>query len=103
MDQTMITIHTPIIEVPGHLIANLSAPMRRKLAVAVAGFVNKTSPDTATVEDLLSYFPARYEDRSNLVRIDELSDGLEAAVEVNVKVSGGFQVGRNRGPKQPPL
>ena len=31
------------------------------------------------------------------------SDGLEAAVEIYVKVAGGFRVGKNRGPKQLPL
>jgi ATP-dependent DNA helicase RecG len=58
----------------------------------------------ATVEDLLNYFPMRYEDRSNLIQIDELTDdGLEASVELYARVAGGFQVGKNRGPKAPPL
>jgi RecG-like helicase len=57
----------------------------------------------ATIEDLLNYFPMRYEDRSNLIQIDELSDGMEASVELYARVAGGFQVGKNRGPKAPPL
>jgi ATP-dependent DNA helicase RecG len=56
-----------------------------------------------TVEDLLNYFPMRYEDRSNLIQIDELTDGQEASVELYARVAGGFQVGKNRGPKAPPL
>lgn len=103
MAQDVIAISTPLIEIPGHLMANLSSPLRHKLAIAVATFVGKTDPAAATIEDLLNYFPARYEDRSNFVRIDELSDGLEAAVEIFVKVSGGFRVGKNRDPRQPPL
>jgi ATP-dependent DNA helicase RecG len=103
MASTSISISTPLIEVPRALIANLSPAMTRKLAIAVAGFVGKTDPAQATVEDLLNYFPARYEDRSNFVRIDELSDGVEASVEIYVKVSGALRVGKNRGPRQPPL
>src|ERR1043166_4953291 len=98
-----ISISTPIVEVPGQLLAKLSSAMVRKLAVAVADFSDKTDPAIATVEDLLNYFPARYEDRSNLVQINELSDGLEAAVEIYVKVATAARVGRNRGPRQPPL
>ncbi|MFN2501076.1 MAG: ATP-dependent DNA helicase RecG, partial [Pyrinomonadaceae bacterium] len=41
--------------------------------------------------------------RSNFISIDDLTDGLEAAVEIYVKMSGGSRVGRNRGPRQPPL
>ncbi|MFN2393644.1 MAG: ATP-dependent DNA helicase RecG, partial [Pyrinomonadaceae bacterium] len=34
---------------------------------------------------------------------DELSADLEASVELYTRVSGGFKVGKNRGPKAPPL
>ena len=98
-----LKLDTPIIELFRYDIAKLSLAMSRKLAVALAGFAGKADVDAVTVEDLLNYFPARYEDRSNLLSIDKLEDGLEAAVEIYVKVSGGFQVGKNRGPKQPPL
>ena len=98
-----LKLDTLIIELFRYDIAKLSLAMSRKLAVALAGFAAKTDVDAVTVEDLLNYFPARYEDRSNLLSIDKLEDGLEAAVEIYVKVSGGFQVGKNRGPKQPPL
>lgn len=77
--------------------------MARKLAIAVAGESAKSDLTTATVEDLLNYFPKRYEDRSNLLQIDELYDGIEASVELYTRVSGGFQVGKHRGPKAPPL
>jgi ATP-dependent DNA helicase RecG len=84
-------------------MANLSPAMIGKLAVAVAGVSNKSGPEQVTVEDLLNYFPARYEDRSNFLQISELTDGIEAAVEIYVKVSGALRVGKNRGPRQPPL
>ena len=77
--------------------------MIRRLAIAVSGFAGKTDPTESTVEDLLNYFPSRYEDRSNFVQISELSGDVEAAVEVYVKTSGFLRVGKNRGPRQPPL
>lgn len=98
-----ISLNTPLIELDRHEIANLSHAMARKLTVAVAGFAAKTDITDATVEDLLNYFPMRYEDRSNLIHIDQLYDGLEASVDLYTRVSGGFQVGKNRGPKQPKL
>ena len=98
-----LTLDTPIVEFHRHGISKLSAPMARKLALAVAGESAKSSPADATVEDLLNYFPMRYEDRSNLLQIDQLFDGIEGSVELYTRVSGGFQVGRNRSPKAPPL
>lgn len=97
------TFDTLIIELPKHRIARLSGPLARKLAIALAPISAKTDPAEVSVEDLLNYFPARYEDRSNFITIDELQDGMEAAVEIYVKVRGGFRVGKNRNPRQPPL
>lgn len=98
-----LTLDTPIIEFHKHGISKLSGAMARKLAIAVAGEASKTDLSEATVEDLLNYFPKRYEDRSNLLQIDQLYDGIEASVELHTRVAGGFQVGKNRGPKAPPL
>ncbi|MEP6704979.1 MAG: hypothetical protein ABJB34_09250, partial [Acidobacteriota bacterium] len=98
-----LTLDTPIIEFHKYGISKLSAAMARNLAIAVAGESAKSDLTEATVEDLLNYFPMRYEDRSNLLPIDQLYDGLEASVELYTRVSGGFQVGKNRGPKAPPL
>ena len=95
--------NTPILSFHEHKIASLSQAMSRKLAVAVANFSNKTDASQATVEDLLNYFPMRYEDRSNLIQIDDLTPNLEASLDLYVRVSGGFRVGKNRGPKAPPL
>ena len=97
------SLDTPILEFPRYGIANLSALMSGKLAAALTQVSDKTDPAEITVEDLLNYYPARYEDRSNFLSIDRLADGLEAAVENFVKVRGGFQVGKNRHPRQPPL
>src|SRR5687768_12619026 len=98
-----LSSHTPIVDLHKHDIAGISKAMSRKVAAAVANHAAKTLVEDATVEDLLNYFPTRYEDRSNFITIDKLYDGLEASVEIYTRVAGGFRVGRNRGPKAPPL
>ena len=98
-----ISLDTPIVKLHEHGIANISSPMSRKLAAAVAIHAAKSDVNDANVGDLLNYFPTRYEDRSNFIGIDKLYDGLEASVEIYTRVSGGFRVGKNRGPKQPQL
>lgn len=98
-----LTLNTAIIDLAMHKIAFLSASMAKKLAAAVAGQSAKSDLTTATVEDLLNYFPTRYEDRSNFITIDKLYDGLEASVEIHTNVSGGYQVGKNRSPRAPKL
>ncbi|MFN6963286.1 MAG: ATP-dependent DNA helicase RecG [Pyrinomonadaceae bacterium] len=97
-------LQTPVAELYRHGIAKLTAATSRKLAVAVAE-VTPGARDAAavTVEDLLNYFPMRYEDRSNLITVDRLYDGIEASVEINVRNAVGYQVGKNRHPRQPPL
>ena len=98
-----IRLNTPLVELHKHGVGKLSAAMARKLALAVAANFNKSDATDATVEDLLNYFPMRYEDRSNLIGIDNLYDGIEASVEIVTRVSSGFQVGKNRGSRKPPL
>ncbi len=98
-----VTLKTPLIELHTHKIAKLSAAAARKLAVSVAAFAGRSDATSATVNDLLNYYPMRYEDRSNFLGIDKLYDGLEASVELYTRVSGGFQVGKNRSPRAPKL
>lgn len=98
-----LSIKTPIQALHNFEWSNLSVVKSRKLALAVAQHANKTDIADASVEDLLNYFPMRYEDRSNMMPIEQLYDGLEASVELYVRVSGGFRVGKNRPQKAPPL
>ncbi|HEV7642839.1 MAG TPA: ATP-dependent DNA helicase RecG [Pyrinomonadaceae bacterium] len=98
-----ITLETPIQELHRYGVAKLSAFAGKKLAGAVANFADKNDSAKANVEDLLMYLPMRYEDRSNLTTIDSLYDGFEGSVELYVRVSGGFQVGKNRSARQPSL
>ncbi|MDQ3908632.1 MAG: ATP-dependent DNA helicase RecG [Acidobacteriota bacterium] len=98
-----LTLATPVIELWKHGVPRLGQAGARRLALALAAATGKHDAGEATVEDLLNYLPMRYEDRSNLARVADLRDGLEASLELYVRVAGGFQVGKNRGPKAPPL
>lgn len=98
-----LKLDTPIIELHRHSVAKLTSAMSRKLAVALAPLAAKSNVDDVTIEDLLNYFPARYEDRSHFISIDQLEDGMEAAVELNVRNAAGMRVGRTRDPRKPPL
>ena len=100
---SQLTIETPVIELYRFGIPRFGQPTARKLALALATLAGKTDASEAVIEDLLNYLPMRYEDRSNLARISDLYDGLEASLELYVRVAGGFQVGKNRSPKAPPL
>src|SRR5256714_13206719 len=99
----LLTLDTPILELAAADIPRFGQPTARRLALALAGLSGKRDAREATVEDLLNYLPMRYEDRSNLARIADLRDGTEASLELYVRVAGGFQVGKNRSPRQPPL
>ncbi|HSE20010.1 MAG TPA: ATP-dependent DNA helicase RecG [Pyrinomonadaceae bacterium] len=90
-----ISLNTRIEDLHSFKIARLGQILSRKLAAAIAHYANKASYSDATVEDLLSYLPFRYEDRSHLATIRDLQDGAEASLELTVNLSGGYQV-RNR-------
>ncbi len=100
--QMAIPADTPILELYREPAVHLSSTLARKLAVALAAYSGRPAEDV-TINDLLSYYPARYEDRSNFLPIDELSDGLEASVELMIRSSGAVRVGKNRDPRKPPL
>ncbi|HVF87001.1 MAG TPA: ATP-dependent DNA helicase RecG [Pyrinomonadaceae bacterium] len=98
-----LTLSTPVLSLPQHRIPRLGATGARRLALALANVSDKGDAGESTIEDLLNYLPMRYEDRSNLARISDLYDGMEASLELYVRVAGGFQVGKNRSSKAPPL
>src|SRR5947209_3205945 len=98
-----LALDIPLTQLAEQGIARLGAQTTRRLALALANVSGKRDASEVTVEDLLNYLPMRYEDRSNLARIESLRDGVEASLELYVRVAGGFQVGKNRGPKAPPL
>jgi ATP-dependent DNA helicase RecG len=98
-----LSLETPVLHLAEHGIPRLGAQTARRLALALANVSGKSDAGEVSVEDLLNYLPMRYEDRSNLSRIADLEDGVEASLDLYVRVAGGFQVGKHRGPKAPPL
>ena len=98
-----LSLDTPALSLHKCGIPRFGQPSARRLALALCSVSDKADAGEATVEDLLNYLPMRYEDRSNLARISDLRDGLEVSLDLYVRVAGGFQVGKNRGPKAPPL
>ncbi|MFN2492485.1 MAG: ATP-dependent DNA helicase RecG [Pyrinomonadaceae bacterium] len=85
-------LNTPVEELYKYRLAGLGQTLSHKLAVALATHVNKKDYTTAKVGDLLAYLPMRYEDRSKPARISDLTEGIEASLELYVKVAGGYQV-----------
>ena len=90
------SLSTPIGELYRYRLARLGQNLSHKLAQALGNHFGKRDKSTATVEDLLNYLPMRYEDRSNPARIRDLTDGMEASLELIVKIAGGFQVKNRR-------
>jgi ATP-dependent DNA helicase RecG len=91
-----IILDTRIDELHQYSLARLGQITARKLALALASASAGKSASDVTVEDLLNYLPMRYEDRSSLARISDLKDGMEASLELYVKLAGGYQVRNKR-------
>src|ERR1044071_3024434 len=99
MMPSAIRLNTPIEDLHKFRIARLGDQLSHKLALALASHSNKRHAAEATVEDLLNYLPMRYEDRSRPAAIRDLSDGLEASLELLVQRAHGYEVrkGYSRG------
>src|SRR5688572_24969773 len=87
---TPLTLDTPIDELHKFRIARLGQTTSHKLASALAGYHNKKNAGDTIVEDLLTYLPMRYEDRSNLAGIRDLKHDVEASLELYVKNAAGY-------------
>ena len=94
-----ISLNTRIEELHKFRIARLGDQLSHKLALALASHANKRNAADVTVEDLLNYLPMRYEDRSHPAAIRDLSDGLEASLELLVQRAHGYEIrkGYSRG------
>src|SRR5438309_9586105 len=95
-----VSLATRILDLPGNDIPRFGAQSARKLALALAEISPGKDINSATVEDLLNYLPSRYEDRSSMVEIRHLYHGLEASLDLTVRIAGGFQVRNRRSFKQ---
>ena len=98
-----ISLNTSIEDLHSFKIARLGQILSRKLAKALAGQTHKKNTAAVTVEDLLTYFPMRYEDRSRPALIKDLKEGVEASLELTVTHAHGYAVRNPRGYGRPQL
>jgi ATP-dependent DNA helicase RecG len=89
------SLSTPVDDLYQYRLARFGPTLSHKLALALKSHFGKKTLTEVTVEDLLAYLPMRYEDRSHPARIRDLTEGMQASLELEVKVAGGYQV-RNR-------
>ncbi|HSK63680.1 MAG TPA: ATP-dependent DNA helicase RecG [Pyrinomonadaceae bacterium] len=92
-----ISLNTRIEDLHSFRIARLGEQLSRKLASALAAPANKRNAGEATVEDLLNYLPMRYEDRSHPAALKDLTDGMEASLELMVHRAHGYEVRKGYG------
>ena len=90
--RSSISLDTRILDLPQRGFYRLGATTARKLALGIAAVSTGKDINNVTVEDLLHYLPMRYEDRSKLTRIRDLHDGMEASLELFVKLCQGRPV-----------
>ena len=98
-----ISLDTPVEDLHSFRIARLGPTLSRKLAHALASYTHKKSSAGVTVEDLLTYFPMRYEDRSRPALIKDLQDGMEASLDLTVVNAHGYSLKAPRGYGRPQL
>ena len=95
-----ISLNTPVEDLHSFRIARLGETLSHKLAKALAGQTHKKSSAEVTVEDLLTYFPMRYEDRSHPASIQDLRADMEASLELTVTHAHGYPVKKGYGRPQ---
>jgi ATP-dependent DNA helicase RecG len=95
-----ISLDTRILDLPARGVGRLGPQLARKLALALTEVSPGKDLNNVNVEDLLGYLPMRYEDRSSLVEIRHLYHGLEASLDLTVRVAGGYPVRNRRSFKQ---
>src|SRR5690242_7374847 len=93
---TSISLETRILDLPGRGVASLGGMTARKLAAGVSEISTGKDINSVTVEDLLLYLPTRYEDRSSFAQIRDLSDGMEASLDLTVRVAKPRYIGHSR-------
>jgi ATP-dependent DNA helicase RecG len=95
-----ISLDTRILELPEARIPRFGPQSATQLALALAQVSPGKDIASVTIEDLLNYLPARYEDRSSMVEIRHLYHGVQASLDLTVRIAGGFQVRNRRSLKQ---
>ena len=87
-----ISLDTAVEDLHKFRIARLGENPSRKLASALASQAHKRNRSEVIVDDLLTYLPMRYEDRSRTAAIRDLQDGLEASLDLTVTHAHGYPV-----------
>ena len=95
-----ISLETRILDLPNRDIPRFGPISARKLALGLTAITPGKDINNVTVEDLLQYLPTRYEDRSSMVDIRHLYHGLEASLDLTVRVAGAYPVRNRRSYKQ---
>ncbi len=95
-----ISLDTRILDLPNQDLPRFGPISARKLALGLTAVTPGKDINNVTVEDLLQYLPMRYEDRSSMVEIRHLYHGLEASLDLTVRVAGGYPVRNRRSYKQ---
>src|SRR5262249_30247190 len=83
---------TPLHQLHFHEIPRVGIKVAQKLSEGLAATMGAADARRLTVKDLLWFLPMRYEDRSNLIHIDQLQPGMYATVRAEVRVAGSYQV-----------
>src|SRR5437588_5950163 len=91
-----VSLDTRVLDLPSSDVPRLGPNTARKLALGLAGLSPGKDISTVNVEDLLRCSPQRYDDRSSLACIRDLSNYREASLELFVKIAGGYQVRSKR-------
>jgi ATP-dependent DNA helicase RecG len=91
-----LNLDTSVSELYRFRVARLGQTLSQRLSAALSKIAGKNRKGGAIVEDLLLYLPMRYEDRSNVTRIQDLQEGQEASLELFTKVAGGYEVRNKR-------
>ena len=98
-----ISLSTPVEDLHSFKIARLGPLLSRKLAQALVSQTHKKRSADVTVEDLLTYFPMRYEDRSHPALIRDLHEGVEASLDLTVTRIHSYPVRNPRSYGRPQL
>ncbi len=91
-----ISLETRILDLPASGVAGFRPQNVRKLALALIEVSRGKDINSVNVEDLLSYLPMRYEDRSKMIAIRDLVDGKEASLDLTVRLAKPRYIGRQR-------
>lgn len=90
-----LSLETPVEDLYKYGLPRFGPTLSHKLALALTHAWDRKDRGP-TVEDLLSYLPMRYEDRSHPAQIRDLTEGIEASLELIVKIAGAYQVKHRR-------